>query len=161
MTNEMIKILRQRVRSIERTNFEQVARLLDLEEKLDALAEDVQVLKEHFCPADPDDPFGEPDEIPDSVEDKSTLVKFVKVMFPENYDVWLTSSGVRQMAGEIRDSLVETYENIDLHPDWTDTGTRHLDAFYLVNEELIVDFVHASSDPGYMSDKLQWLTTSS
>ena len=158
MSNEKLKILRQRIRAAERNTYENMSRIADLEERLDSVAEDVQILKEHFCPADPDDPFGNPDAIPDEVIDKSTLVRFVKVMFAENYDVWLTSSGVRQMAGEIRDSLVDTYENIALHPAWTDTSTRHLDAFYLKDENLIVDFLHSSTDPGYVSDKLQWLT---
>lgn len=158
MNNEKIQILRKRIRATERNNFENMARILDVEEKLDSLSEDIQIIKEHFCPADPDDPYGKPETIPGQVYDKSSLVKFVKVMFPENYEVWLTSSGIRQMAGEIRDALIETYENIDFHPGWSDTSSRHLDAIYLKHEDIIVDFVHASTDPGYMSDKLQWLS---
>lgn len=105
-----------------------------------------------------------PDSPPSDVNDYNSLKQFVLWYLRENaYRNYYTR---KVPAGMVRDKLAQMYSNIERINDqqkrygYSANDDRHRDAFYLVREVLIIDFVVDSTGAGsLLPNNLTWSPT--
>lgn len=115
-----------------------------------ALVERVQALEGQ--------PNESPSGLPADVNNKSSLIAFAQMSFPDEISVY--SDDNRTFARKLRDALAAQYPLIERVNDQEERfgylapEEKHSDAFYRVDSGEIIDFMHDSDGAGRPIEKL-------